>query len=334
MRIPNKRSTRFCNHASINMRQKHSTRHRAIVTMFLCATHVSRVLAQDSRPTAPSPQYNLVATVLPAYLATENLAADVPNLSVRMLLDPALGCPHSYSLTPTDRRRLETATHVVAIGAGMEGFLEKLRDQLTNARFISLADACTLRDLPCDHAPTGSHQHEHAKNPHAWMSPREYVKMVETLGPRLVDATDARARKIASNQAVYVKRLQSIAAETDELAPKLVGKKVVAGEAVEYLLADLKLDIVARVPGHEGEGESASEMLAISKQIREHSVAAIIVESGRRDRVAPTLAKEHGIRLIELDALVQTDQPTPPADLYETTMRKNLAALARDLSSR
>ncbi|MBL8877584.1 MAG: zinc ABC transporter substrate-binding protein [Phycisphaerales bacterium] len=288
--------------------------------------------AQQSQPAGMSAQRNVVATVLPAYLASVNLTDGVPDVSVRMLLDPALGCPHSYSLTPADRRRLDSATHVVAIGAGMEGFLDKLRRQLTAAKFITLSDSCVLRELPCGHAH--DHDHAHAKNPHVWMSPREYLKMIEPLGRQLIDAGDERSKKVAANQAAYAKRIQAVAGEVDELAAKIAGKKVVAGEAVEYLLADLKLDIVTRVPGHEGEGESAAELLAISNDIKKHNAVAIIVESGRRDRIAATLAKEHNITLITLDALTQTDQAIPAVDLYESAMRKNLAVLARDLCPR
>lgn len=272
----------------------------------------------------------VVTTVLPAYLAAANLCADVPGLSVHMLLDPALGCPHSYSLTPADRRALEEAATIVAIGAGMEGFLEKLRKQLPGGSIIALADACKLRETACEHAHHAeNHAHDHAVNPHAWLSPAQYIRMVEALGEKLAAQHAAHAAKLRENQAEYVKHLQSIEKEITALAEKNHGVKVVASEAVEYLLADLKIDISAMLPGHEGEGESASQLLRISRTIREQRPAAIVIESGRKDRVAATLAKEHDIPLIELDALVACDRAAPPRDHYETVMRKNLAALAR-----
>lgn len=305
---------------------------RCVVVAVSFATICEKSISGPPEPAQNSKQCNVVATVLPAYLVGANLTVGVPNASTRMLLDPALGCPHSYSLTPADRRALENATQVIAIGAGMEGFLDKLRPQLPNAKFFTLSEACKLRELEGEDDPHADHDHDHAVNPHAWMSPRQYIKMVEWLGPRLLEEKDDRAARIKENQAEYVKRLGAVAKETDDLAGKIKGKKVVGGEAVEYLLADLQLDVVARLPGHEGEGESAAQLLAISNAIRKEKPVAIIVESGRSDRVAATFAKEHGLELIELDAVVQCEKSSPPSDHYETVMRKNLASLARALS--
>lgn len=298
----------------------------------ISAFMVFQALVTTCRADSPQPQKRteIVATVLPAYLAATNVCADVPGLSVRMLLDPALGCPHSYSLTPDDRRALEQAATIVAIGAGMEGFLDKLRRQLPGDPIVALADACKLKETACDHTHgADDHAHEHAVNPHAWLSPDHYIRMVERLGEKLAAQHTAHAARFRENQAEYVKRLQVISRETAALAEKIGGAKVVAGEAVEYLLDDLKLEIVAMLPGHEGEGESASQLLRISRTIRHENPAAIVVESGRKDRVAATLAKEHGLPLIELDALVTCDRTDPPRDHYEAAMRRNLAALAR-----
>ncbi|MGE0479328.1 MAG: metal ABC transporter substrate-binding protein [Phycisphaerae bacterium] len=301
----------------------------------LIATLVPALVAQSSasRP-APTPTTRaILCSVTPVYLLAQRVAGQTPGVSVELLLNPNAGCPHGYSLSPAERRKLETADIVLTIGLGLETFLDPVRAQV-NARFVELGTAC--RTLDADHACDHNHDHaahDHAisRNPHVWMSPAEMIRMTERLTQALVELDPLRRADYERNGAAYVEQLNALAAEIAALAARCANRKVAAPEAFAYLTRDLKLDVVTTLPGHEGEDLAPRDLGEQIRKIRAAAVDAIICERGAADRVPRQLARETGVALLELDALSRLQKSPPPVDDYEARLRDNLLRLQRAL---
>ena len=65
----------------------------------------------------------VLTSFLPMYLFTRNVVGDAPGVAVEMMLPASLGCPHDYSLSPGDMKKIAEADLFLANGFGMEEFL-------------------------------------------------------------------------------------------------------------------------------------------------------------------------------------------------------------------
>ena len=73
--------------------------------------------------TEAAPPLRVLTSFLPIYLFTKNVAGNAPGVQVDMMLPPSLGCPHDYSLTPADMKKIAAADLFVVNGLGMEEFI-------------------------------------------------------------------------------------------------------------------------------------------------------------------------------------------------------------------
>jgi len=80
------------------------------------------VLSPFSR-VAQGADLRVLTSFLPMYLFTRNVVGDAPGVTVEMMLPASLGCPHDYSLSPGDMRKIAEADLFIANGFGMEDFL-------------------------------------------------------------------------------------------------------------------------------------------------------------------------------------------------------------------
>ena len=104
------------------------------------------------------------------------------------LLLPAGATPHSYSLRPSDARKLARTDLVIRVGQALETFLTKpLANIATRARVITLMR--TGRD-------------DHSTDPHIWLDPnqarrivRQVTVAIRRLDPENAGIYDSNARK-------------------------------------------------------------------------------------------------------------------------------------------
>lgn len=101
------------------------------------------------------------------------------------LLLAAEADPHSHAMRPSEARALAAADAVFWIGPALEGYLQKpLASLAAKARVVALSDSPGVILLPAreggiwqedqDHG-----QHEHSRDPHIWLDPRNAQAMVD-----------------------------------------------------------------------------------------------------------------------------------------------------------
>ena len=66
------------------------------------------------------PELTLAATTYPVYLFACQVAGDVPDLRITLVVNQQLSCMHDYSLSITDMKVLEGADAILLSGAGLE----------------------------------------------------------------------------------------------------------------------------------------------------------------------------------------------------------------------
>ncbi len=272
----------------------------------------------------PAADLRVLTSFLPMYLFTRNVVGDAPGVTVTMMLPASLGCPHDYSLSPGDMKRIAEADILVANGLGMEDFLgAPVRRANPNIRVVETASSVTPlrgRGAPGD------------VNPHTWVSPRNAIVQVKAIEKALSEASPRNGAAFQKNADAYVDRLLSLAAEFDENAKRFRNRNVVFFHNVfDYLARDLGLNIVGWIEETPGQNPSAGEMRDLIRRIREERAAAVFAEPQYPERLAGMVAREAGVPVRLLDP-VSTGSTAPT--IYEDVMRANLRTIAETLGTR
>jgi zinc transport system substrate-binding protein len=260
----------------------------------------------------------VVTSFYPVYIMALNVVGAAPNVSVQNLTPPSTGCLHHYSLTVNDMKKLAGASLLIANGAGMEPFMQRIVSQRPNLKVVELA-----RGIPLIRNEDG------APNPHVWTSVSNAIAEVRNLGEAMAKFDPANAKIYRANATRYIAKLDALRTRMkSELAPYRGRKVVTFHEAFPYLAQEFGLVIAAVIEREPGSQPSAQELARIVNLIRKNGIRAIFSEPQYPASTAAAIARETGARVYVLDpAVTGPDNP----DAYLNIMKANLAVLVNAL---
>jgi zinc transport system substrate-binding protein len=276
-------------------------------------------LPARAQPAPPAKPVRIVTSFYPMYVASLNVAQGIAGVEVRNLTMPQTGCLHDYQMTPADRVRLDGASILVVNGAGMESFLDKVRQQLPALRVV---DASAGLPLIRGAGAEGD-------NPHVWLSVTLHIAQISNIVAQLAQADPPRADAYRVNGEAYIVRLDQLRADLHAGLRDVPTRDIVTfHEAFPYFARELNLHVAAVIEREPGSAPSARELAQTIEIIRNKRVSAIFVEPQYPAKAAEVIARETGVRLHALDPVV-----TGPmrADAYIEIMTRNLGELKKAL---
>jgi len=279
----------------------------------------------DTPPREPGPP-RIVVTIAPVAGLVRAVAGE--GIEVTTLL-PAGASPHGFELTPADVRTLSRADLIVAVGLGIEPWLEsRLRSAPRLAdRAVSFADLVGIEGdahTQHDHHAHEGHEHCHSgPDPHLWLDPvlaAAFLRALPEYLPGFVVA-GADAESAAAETAARVDAVD--ASWRSALAP-FAGSAIVTHHAAFGRPAERYGLTVAEVlrPVESAEPSPAETARAIAA-IRDEGARAIFIEPQFNAAAAERLASAAGVPLGRLDPLGAGD--------WFAMMRANLDELVRTL---
>lgn len=303
-----------------------------------------------TKPTIePGKPVNILCSFFPIYLFVKNVVGNEAGVTVAMMVPAQTGCPHEYDLTPTDRKKIADAQVFVMNGGGLEEFgEEKINRANPNVRIVDSAlklakeDDHSHHDHKHDAKAKHDHKHDHGHdhhhhgevNPHFFSSPLQAAVQVETIAEELSKLDPSRAAAYAANGKAYAAKLRALNVEFQKAAEQFASRKIVTvHEVFDHLAKDLKLEVVGAIQASPGQDPSAGDMAKMIRKLKETKPAAIFTEPQYSAKVAETISKDAGIKVEQLDPIA-SGPDNPPADYYETVMKKNLATLIKTLGKK
>jgi len=248
----------------------------------------------------------VVASFYPlAYAAEEvgNGGVDVENLT------PAGAEPHDLEVSPQDVAAIREADLVLLLG---DGFQPQLEDAAgTGKKVLRLLDTPGLALRPDG-------------DPHVWLDPLRYAKIVGRIGQAL-QRPDAAARLQA--------RLRDLDGEyRTGLAHCKRHEIVTSHEAFGYLAERYGLEQVA-ITGLSPEVEpEPAKLQQVVELVRERGVTTIYFETLVSPRIAETVARETGAKTAVLNPIEGlTKNEISQGENYFSLMRTNLRTLREGL---
>jgi zinc transport system substrate-binding protein len=235
-------------------------------------------------------------------------------------LTPSGAEPHDLELTPRTVADIQRADVVLYLG---HGFQPAVSDALAGAHG-RVVDA--LAGLPLDR-PSGDADAGLTADPHVWLDPHLYERIVRRVGRVL--HRPARAAKLGAQLEALDRSYRTGLADCSR-------KEVVTSHAAfGYLARRYGLHQVA-ITGIAPESEPTARQLAgVVDVVRRTHATTVFFERLLSPRLAETVAREVGARTAVLDPIEGlTPAEVSRGDTYFTLMRRNLAALRKALACR
>ncbi len=262
----------------------------------------------------------IVTTFYPMYIDAINIAKGIDGVSVTNMTKPQTGCLHDYQLTTEDMKTLEKADILIANGAGMESFLDKV---IKGQKKLTIIDASQNMELL---------ETDGEKNPHLWLSVTANIQQVKNITEQLKKADPKHADAYQANADIYIQKLEALKKEMHNTLDKVPHKDIVTfHEAFPYFAKEFGLNIIAVVEREPGSEPTPSELQAVIQQIKPLSSKVLFTEPQYAPSAAQTIARETGAKIFTLDPVVTGESTADAMDAYLVTMRKNMATLKEAL---
>jgi ABC-type Zn uptake system ZnuABC Zn-binding protein ZnuA len=276
---------------------------------------------------APGDKLQVVATTSIVRDAVANVGGDLIDLQ---LLIPVGTDPHGFEPRPQDVTALAEADVIMANGAGLETFLDRMLESTGAAyRVVQVSEGIDLLSLD-GHGAEGSDHGDGETDPHTWTDPNNVMVWVENVRAALGALDPTHAVDYERNAAAYRTELEALDAWIREQVGRIPEgqRKIVSDhETFGYLAHRYGLTQTGAIfaGGTTLAQPSAKELAALEAAIKELGVKAIFVGSTVSPDLARTIAEDTGIRLVILytGSLTQGGE----ADTYLDYMRYNVSAI-------
>jgi len=285
---------------------------RIVLILLLVVTAVGCGAGSSAAPNRTS----VVAAFYPLAYAAERVGGEA--VQVENLTPPGAE-PHDFELAPSSVAELDQADVVLYLG---HGFQPAVSAAVKDARgtVVDLLAGLPLR-------PNTTGEQGLSADPHVWLDPILFSRMVERIGTVL--HAPGRAEALVAD----LRRLDR--AYRTGLAQCARREIVTSHAAFGYLAQRYDLTQVS-ITGLEPEAEpSAKDLAGVVKLLRRTHATTVFFETLVSPRLAETVAREVGARTAVLNPIegLTPAQQARGAD-YLSVMRQNLVALRRALGCR
>ena len=244
-------------------------------------------------PVEAASPLRVVATTIQITALTRAVGGE--NLQVKGLI-PAGADPHEFEPTPSDLVAVEGADLILRHGLGLDDWLDRTLKAGKKANVVTVTRGLQLRQ--------GEEDGKKVTDPHVWHDPANAKRMVDNITAALDRADPANKATYDANALAYKKRLDEARAQVQAILnaiPAADRKLVTNHDALGYFAKAFGLKVVgAVIPSVSTQAEpSAAETAKLLETIRREKVKAIFAESNVNPKLAATLAKEAGVKIVE-----------------------------------
>ena len=287
------------------------------------------VLSCSSKKEIPSEKLTVVTTIFPLKDIAENIGGD--KIDVINLL-PSGASPHTFEPTPKQIKELRDAEICIRIGLDADFWLDKI---ITSAgsRNLTVVTAGNLVELikSEEEEDHDTHEHEHGEyNPHIWLDPLNAVEISKKISEALGEKLPAEKDYFRKNLKNYIFQLEKLDSEIRERVSGFSRKEFIAMHSAWIYFAKryglIQAGEITESPGKEPTPQYVSDLI---KTIRELNTKAIFAEYQLNPKLAESIAKETGIKVLKLDPL--GDEDSTDRNSYIKLIKYNVKILEEGL---
>lgn len=243
------------------------------------AIAASLALAASSGWAAAQDRVSVVATTGMIADAAREVGGDM--VDVQALMGPGVD-PHAYRQTRSDIVALANADLVLWNGLYLEAQMEEFLLELGQDQPV----VAVAEGVPEDRL-IGSADYDGRYDPHLWMTPELWSRVVETVRDALIEVRPEGADTFAANAEDYLSELSDLAAYTVEVLSSVPAERrvlVTAHDAFGYFGAAYDFEVIG-IQGISTESEAGLRRVSeLVDLLVERDIGAVFVETSVSDR--------------------------------------------------
>lgn len=258
---------------------------------------------------------NVVVGIKPVHSIASSI---LDNVSEPHLLVDGAQSPHTYSLKPSDAKKLEQADAIFWIGEDVESFLEKPLSSLPkNAKVVKLMDGKELKLLKNreqkggdhhdehDHHDHGhGHHHDSEYDPHIWLSPDNAIAMARHITDVVSEIDPENQKRYAGNLRSFVEKVHALDKKLKaDLAPVQDKAFITFHDAYQYFDTHYGLKAVGTVTLDTHQKPGAKRIQEIRHTITDYKATCIFQEPQFSPAVISSITEGLDIKTGTLDPL-------------------------------
>ena len=281
---------------------------------------------------------SVVATIFPQYDFVHQITGD--NVDLTMLLSPGAES-HSYEPTPQDIMKVQNCDVFIYVGGDSDAWVDKLlssvdRSKMKILRLVDCVDTVdeeTVAGMEADKDESESGEPE--QDEHVWTSPKNAVKIVNKISEVISEADAANKVQYQLNTVSYVKKLNALDKEFQNVAANAARKTIVVGDRFpfRYFVDDYGLAYYAAFHGCADEAEASASTIAflIGKVKTEHIPVVFHIELSN-EKMADTICEATGAKKLLLHACHNISKKDfDDGETYLSLMEQNVQNLKEAL---
>jgi zinc transport system substrate-binding protein len=253
--------------------------------------------ANQGREGVEAQKIRVVVTINPYVEFVKKVGGDRVDVVV---LVPQGADPHTFDLTPSAIKAVSDARIYFKVGAGLEfevNWLDKLAELNPNMLIVDTSAGIEL---------IGSEGHY---DPHIWLSPRNAIKIVDSIYQGLVQIDPDNVKMYKERRDTYINELERLDNKVKEILSDLRTRVfIVHHPAWTYFARDYNLRQIALE--EEGKETTVEEMIKIIKAAKAEGVKAVFTEPQFDTRQLEAIAKELNVKIVPVDPLYFQDYVT------------------------
>lgn len=257
-------------------------------------------------PAAAQDRLNVIATTGMIADAARSVGGDL--VSVTALMGPGVD-PHSYRQTRSDIVAAAQADLVLWNGLYLEAQLEEFLLELGETRpVVAVAEAIPDTQL------IGSEEYEGRFDPHVWMNPNLWSRVVMATRDAMIETAPEQADVFTANAAAHLAELSELAVYSQSVLASIPADSrvlVTAHDAFNYFGAAYGFEVVG-IQGISTESEAGLQRISeLVDMLVARDIRAVFVESSVSDR---------NIRALIEGAAAQGHEVVIGGELYSDAM--------------
>lgn len=312
---------------------------RALVTLSTLALVAGCGTGASTGDRSEGTDLTVVTAFCPLQFAAEQIGGERAKVTS---LTAAGAEPHDLELTPKQALAVQESSLVVYL-KGFQPSVDAAAQSAPSAVDVSTAadlslsaDESTAIDAGEGHDHNHDHEgHDHGSaDPHFWLDPTRYAKVVTLMGDRFAAKDPAHANEYRSRAAGLVKKLTALDRRFSTSLKACSNKNLVTSHTAFAYLADRyglhQVGVSSISPDQE---PTPARLKSVAAFVRANKVSTIYTETRASSAVADTVARETGAKVSVLDPLESiTDKSAGPD--YLSVMDANLNSLKAGQSCR
>lgn len=300
-------------------------RNTIIILTIIVLTLTSACSRKSSTYTDESKKITVCTSFYAMYDFSKKIGGDKINL---ISLVPSGIEPHDWEPSPKDIANLEKADVLIYNGAGMEGWIDKVINSLSNKKLLTIETSAKINLLQNE-----DNDEDLKYDPHVWLNPLNVKIQMEEIKNAFIKADPVNKDYYEKNFLENSKKLDNLDKEYKNAVLSFKSKDIVVShKAFGYLCRAYGLNQVA-IEGLSGDVEpTPSKMAEIVKFAKNNNVKYIFFEELLTPKVAQVIANEAGAKTAVLNPFEGLkEEDIKNGKDYFSVMRENLDALKQAL---